>query len=614
MQEDDEFNLTVATVAAEFPGFPHSMLWTFGRRGRPYTGMLRCLPDGRIGGYVHSNESFWRLGEEGLTFLDSERRPSTVFDRAAINAAGLPILTGSMVYDQAVTHRLEAVADPHTISTAPEKFPIDDHRTGPRRRNLVIMGANEESLHHQWPQDVPDSERNWDLCLSFYGAPENYPPPGPYEYASRQPGVRKWIAIHAAMYEGSPFWDYERIFVIDDDILTSWSDINRFLDICEAYDLQLAQPSLKPDCFLNHEITAQKPGSLLRFTTFVEAMAPCFARAALRQCIAVTQGAFYGWGIDHLWPMILGAPRDKLAIVDAVAIAHTRPLAVTYPRELAAFEEQELYQCYGNPDRLGVRELTQITLPDGFGTAAPVPAPSSGELVNIVTQVTGSVVFTKVAGLDIRFFVTNPADLIQLHHARGEFYEMEELAIIGAYFPNGGVFLDIGTNIGNHSVFVAKFFHASQIIVIEPNPAAITILKTNVSLNDLTHLVDATHLGVGLSDAPGYATPFTVHNNLGETRMFDTEDAGGLRLVRGDDLFQDRRIDFIKMDVEGMEIRALAGMAETIARWRPPIFIEVDNVNAAAFQDWMKHNDYLIAQRFQRYPVNENFMLVPAGR
>jgi hypothetical protein len=272
-----------------------------------------------------------------------------------------------MVYDKAVVHCLEAIDDPYAISKAPEKFQIDDRRSGPRRRNLVIMGAGETSLHHQWVRDIPDSERNWDLCLSFYGKPENYPPPGPYEYASRQPGVRKWIAIHAAMYEGSPFWDYERIFVIDDDILTSWSVINRFLDICEAFDLQLAQPSLKPDCFVTHALTAQRPGSLIRFTTFVEAMAPCFTSAALRQCIAVTQGGYYGFGIDHLWPLILGAPYEKIAIVDAVAIDHTRHVATSYPIELAVAEEIDLFARYGNPARLGYQELTYIPLPGGFG-------------------------------------------------------------------------------------------------------------------------------------------------------------------------------------------------------------------------------------------------------
>jgi len=76
MQDDDHLDLTVAAVAAKFPGFPHSMLWSFGRPGDPYTGMLRCLPDGRIGGYVHFNESFWRLSDGGLTFLDSEQRLS----------------------------------------------------------------------------------------------------------------------------------------------------------------------------------------------------------------------------------------------------------------------------------------------------------------------------------------------------------------------------------------------------------------------------------------------------------------------------------------------------------------------------------------------------------
>lgn len=96
--------------------------------------------------------------------------------------------------------------------------------------------------------------------------------------------------------------------------------------------------------------------------------------------------------------------------------------------------------------------------------------------------------------------------------------------------------------------------------------------------------------------------------------MISTDDADALRLVRGDDLLQRRRVDFIKMDVEGMEIRVLHGLAETIARWRPVMFIEVDQGNTNDFEDWVLRNDYVAVRRFRRYPENENYMILPVER
>lgn len=57
-----------------------------------------------------------------------------------------------------------------------------------------------------------------------------------------------------------------------------------------------------------------------------------------------------------------------------------------------------------------------------------------------------------------------------------------------------------------------------------------------------------------------------------------------------------------------MEIACLEGLAYTIERCRPHIFIEVDNENAQAFFQWCKDNRYSILERHRNYTVNENFM------
>jgi Met-10+ like-protein len=59
---------------------------------------------------------------------------------------------------------------------------------------------------------------------------------------------------------------------------------------------------------------------------------------------------------------------------------------------------------------------------------------------------------------------------------KGVFYEREELEIIATHFK-GGTFVDIGANVGNHSIFAAKFLGASKVIAFEPNPTAYVIFK-----------------------------------------------------------------------------------------------------------------------------------------
>ncbi len=212
-------------------------------------------------------------------------------------------------------------------------------------------------------------------------------------------------------------------------------------------------------------------------------------------------------------------------------------------------------------------------------------------------------------GQTVRFFVRNLVDSIQNYHANGAFYEERELSIIEKHLKPNSVFLDVGSNVGNHAIFVAKYCQPSEVIVVEPNPEAAMLLRINLVLNRLS--VDVSCIGVGFSDAEAKAQAAVPRNNLGGARMVETGE-GQIPLVTGDSRFAERHVDFIKMDVEGLEMKALAGLERTIAASRPAMFIEVDDNNRVAFDAWLKAHDYAVAETFRRYPVNENFMVVPA--
>lgn len=219
------------------------------------------------------------------------------------------------------------------------------------------------------------------------------------------------------------------------------------------------------------------------------------------------------------------------------------------------------------------------------------------------------VVRTEIHGERIFFCVENPKDAIQKCHFAGNFYEEEELDLIRQHFPIGGTLCDIGCNIGNHALYAAKFLHARKVLLFEPNPASINLLRCNIALNEIGAVCDETFIGIGLSDgqqASGSLVPDKA-NNLGGTSI--REGNGDIRLAKGDDLLADQKFDLIKIDVEGLEMKVLAGMSQYLKTSKTKLFIEVDRENETFFQAWRKENGYHVLSHFKRYRQNTNYLL-----
>jgi FkbM family methyltransferase len=222
----------------------------------------------------------------------------------------------------------------------------------------------------------------------------------------------------------------------------------------------------------------------------------------------------------------------------------------------------------------------------------------------------GTVVTSQIDGRSIRFFVVNEQDEIQKHHHAGEFYEVEELRIIKAHWRSEGTFVDIGANVGNHTVYVSKFLDAARIIVFEPNPAAIRILRANLALNRCSN-VDVRYLGTALASGSSMLRLVEAEpHNLGGA-SFVPDPRGDVRSVPGDSLLMFENVSFIKIDVEGMEMDILRGLEMTIKSWRPNIFIEVWTQNRGSFFEWCESSGYQIVDQYQRYRDSRNYMAIP---
>lgn len=160
------------------------------------------------------------------------------------------------------------------------------------------------------------------------------------------------------------------------------------------------------------------------------------------------------------------------------------------------------------------------------------------------------------------------------------FFEIEFLEMLKEKHKNIGTFVDIGANIGNHSIYAHNFINAKEILCFEPDILNYEILKVNVGKY-------ATCYNMGLSDKETEMELVQEFIELADKRGTYMANQGGNRLVKGEgvkvktlDSFNITSCNIMKVDVEGMEPEVLTGAMETIRKYKPVIYVEALNVRS----------------------------------
>lgn len=157
-------------------------------------------------------------------------------------------------------------------------------------------------------------------------------------------------------------------------------------------------------------------------------------------------------------------------------------------------------------------------------------------------------------------------------------YALEELRLIGDFLGtmDAPVVLDIGANVGNHTLFAA--LQAKEVVAFEPWDAVADQLEQKVAENRLNN-VTLLRLALGEHDGTAnYALP-AGHNTGTGSFVPSAGDGQSLQLAirRGDDVVRELqlpRVHFLKIDTEGYEPFVLRGLAKTLQRDRPLVFFE----------------------------------------
>jgi FkbM family methyltransferase len=240
-------------------------------------------------------------------------------------------------------------------------------------------------------------------------------------------------------------------------------------------------------------------------------------------------------------------------------------------------------------------------------------AERSNEEVVVTRRHDGTIVSFEQMGSSFRFFVDDPGEGIQAHHARGSLYEVTELSLLSELLERFDVrrprVLDIGANIGNHAVFFAKVLQSPRVIAFEPQARTGQLLAINCRLNEAS-AVDLSFLGVALGEEYGRgAIRIPQAFNLGGA-VVDHNPEGSVVIQRGDDLLAGEEVDLIKIDVEGMELEVLRGLRELIQRCRPVLWVEVWDHLRTEFDVFAEELGYQVVGEYRRYEIATNLFLV----
>lgn len=174
------------------------------------------------------------------------------------------------------------------------------------------------------------------------------------------------------------------------------------------------------------------------------------------------------------------------------------------------------------------------------------------------------------------------------------FHELDLLEKIENLVKEDGVILDIGANIGNHTLFFCNILKAKKVYSFEPQKYIYTLLERNVNINSLQDRVELFNIGLGdVRLNCNIKTPpkRLLRLNLGCTHLIDTED-GDVEVFPLDTLGIDEKIDFIKMDTEGFENKILKGAINLIKRDRPIVWVEIKDKNLDFVMNYFKELGY----------------------
>jgi len=163
--------------------------------------------------------------------------------------------------------------------------------------------------------------------------------------------------------------------------------------------------------------------------------------------------------------------------------------------------------------------------------------------------------------------IVDPADCIGGNLAFiPQLFDVWERTEINNFLPQGGVFIDIGANIGAYSLWAARRVGANgRVLAYEAEPMNFSVLMDNIVINGFERIIQAQQIGVADttesltlrlndgSNSGGHSFAPEVHGGQGTPISVACEPLA--TLIQRADI---HRVDFMKLDIEGFEQKVLS--------------------------------------------------------
>jgi FkbM family methyltransferase len=170
--------------------------------------------------------------------------------------------------------------------------------------------------------------------------------------------------------------------------------------------------------------------------------------------------------------------------------------------------------------------------------------------------------------------------------AKGKPWEENIASLCCFFMRDNALYVDVGANIGYHSLRVAALFSGATCVCFEPHPLLYTQLLQNLAVNSTIQNLRAHNLAVGerSGDVEFYLQRPESYNRGLSSIMPNADLAGAyekrrVKIVALDDFFADdtkSQIAVMKIDVQGYEAQVIVGARETIQCSRPVIIFEFE--------------------------------------
>ena len=196
-------------------------------------------------------------------------------------------------------------------------------------------------------------------------------------------------------------------------------------------------------------------------------------------------------------------------------------------------------------------------------------------------------------------------------------YELEAREVFRAVLPVGGVALDVGANVGWHTLLMARLVgETGRVLAAEANPSVRKRLEDNLKLNRFQQVEIIPYAIADTEGTVEFYGPDADDAGSGNGHVIAGAASGQAGIIRVETRRLDailpatqiERLDLIKIDVEGFEWPVLQGAERSIEKFRPHIVFEYNAEYASRGGGTAKLlEEYFQKHRYRLFAIGRNW-------